>query len=255
VTAVAKALQGSGNLDDAKSAWKTYKAALSADQTVSKKIEALKEEDFKRAATFDVRRTEQLKDVPVLPTTTIGSFPQTKEIRSLRNQLKRNRITKVEYNSAIDQQIALMIGIQEGLGLDILVHGEPERTDMVEFFATQMDGMLFSQNGWVQSFGSRCVRPPIFWNDISRPAAMTVREFKVAQSLTKKPVKGMLTGPVTILNWSFPRVDISRKVQAYQIALALREEIADLENAGCRVIQVDEPALREAIPLLPKSRE
>jgi 5-methyltetrahydropteroyltriglutamate--homocysteine methyltransferase len=126
--------------------------------------------------------------MPLLPTTSIGSFPQTKEIRSLRNQFKRNKITKQEYEAAIDQQIAYMIGIQEGIGLDILVHGEPERTDMVEFFAQQMDGMLFSRNGWVQSFGSRCVRPPIFWNDISRPTAMTVREFQVAQRLTKKPI-------------------------------------------------------------------
>lgn len=148
-----------------------------------------------------------------------------------------------------------MIGVQEALDLDILVHGEPERTDMVEFFGQKMDGMLFSQNGWVQSFGSRCVRPPIFWNDISRPAAMTVREFAVAQSLTTRPVKGMLTGPVTILNWSFPRVDITRKMQAYQIALGLRDEIADLERAGCTVIQVDEPALREAMPLRQAARE
>jgi 5-methyltetrahydropteroyltriglutamate--homocysteine methyltransferase len=148
-----------------------------------------------------------------------------------------------------------MIGIQEGLSLDILVHGEPERTDMVEFFGQKMDGMVFSENGWVQSFGSRCVRPPIFWNDISRPTPMTVREFVVAQSLTTKPVKGMLTGPVTILNWSFPRIDIPRKVQAYQIALGIRDEIADLEAAGCTVIQVDEPALREAMPLRPAACE
>jgi 5-methyltetrahydropteroyltriglutamate--homocysteine methyltransferase len=129
-----------------------------------------------------------------LPTTTIGSFPQTKEIRSLRHQLKNGKITLPEYNRAIDQQIAMMIGIQEGLGLDILVHGEPERTDMVEFFGQQMEGMAFTANGWVQSFGSRCVRPPIIWTDISRPASMTVREFLVAQALTQKPVKGMLTG-------------------------------------------------------------
>merc|ERR1711935_853841 len=183
------------------------------------------------------------------PTTTIGSFPQTKAIRKLRTQRKKGLLSESEYNAAIDQQIAYAIGMQEALGLDILVHGEAERTDMVEFFAQKMDGMLFTTNGWVQSFGSRCVRPPIFWSDISRPEAMTTREFSVAQALTDKPVKGMLTGPVTILNWSFPRVDISRKEQCMQIALGIRDEIESLEKAGCKVIQVDEPALREAMPL------
>jgi 5-methyltetrahydropteroyltriglutamate--homocysteine methyltransferase len=144
--------------------------------------------------------------------------------------LKKKTITKEEYDAAMDTQIAHAIGIQEALGLDIFVHGEAERTDMVEFFAQNMDGMLFSTNGWVQSFGSRCVRPPIFWSDISRSKAMTTREFAVAQSLTKKPVKGMLTGPVTILNWSFPRIDVSRETQAMQIGLAIRDEIADLEK-------------------------
>jgi len=242
-------------LDGAKKAWTKYQAALSADQTISKRIASLTEADFTRAEVYSVRRKKQLPGLPVLPTTTIGSFPQTKEIRSLRNQLKKNKITKEEYNASIDKQISFMIGVQEALGLDIFVHGEPERTDMVEFFAQQMDGMLFSQNGWVQSFGSRCVRPPIFWNDISRPAAMTTREFEVAQKQTKKPVKGMLTGPVTILNWSFPRVDISRREQAMQIGLAIRKEIADLEKSGCMVIQVDEPALREAMPLRNSQKE
>jgi 5-methyltetrahydropteroyltriglutamate--homocysteine methyltransferase len=180
-------------LKDAATAWTKYRAALSADQKISQRIASLTEANFARAESYSARRPKQLKGMPLLPTTSIGSFPQTKEIRSLRNQFKRNKITKQEYEAAIDQQIAYMIGIQEGIGLDILVHGEPERTDMVEFFAQQMDGMLFSRNGWVQSFGSRCVRPPIFWNDISRPSAMTVREFQVAQRLTKKPVKGMLT--------------------------------------------------------------
>merc|ERR1712238_470951 len=239
----------------AKVDWATYKKALSSDQRVSKRLAALTEADFCRSESYAVRRPKQTLGLPILPTTSIGSFPQTKEIRSIRNQFKRNKITKNEYENAIDQQLALMIGIQEGLGLDIFVHGEPERTDMVEFFAQKMDGMLFSQNGWVQSFGSRCVRPPIFWNDISRPNAMTVREFTVSQKLASKPVKGMLTGPVTILNWSFPRVDISRKEPAMQIGLAIRNEIADLEKAGCKVVQVDEPALREAMPLRPSSRD
>jgi 5-methyltetrahydropteroyltriglutamate--homocysteine methyltransferase len=232
--------------------------------------------------TTKVRRTKQLKGVPLLPTTTIGSFPQTPEVRRLRTQLKKNTITKEEYDAAIDKQIAYAIGIQEALGLDIFVHGEAERTDMVEFFAQNMDGMLFSTNGWVQSFGSRCVRPPIFWSDISRSRAMTTREFAVAQSLTNKPVKGMLTGPVTILNWSFPRIDVSRETQAMQIGLAIRDEIADLEKVvsisnsiqlrslqlhivqnltyvvvsqGCTVVQVDEPALREAMPLREAKKE
>merc|ERR1712085_794 len=233
----------------AKVDWATYKKALSSDQRVSKRLAALTEADFCRSESYAVRRPKQTLGLPILPTTSIGSFPQTKEIRSIRNQFKRNKITKDAYENAIDQQLALMIGIQEGLGLDIFVHGESERTDMVEFFAKHMNGMLFTQNGWVQSFGSRCVRPPTFWNDISRPNPMSIREFKVAQNLTKKPVKGMLTGPITILNWSFPRIDVSRKTQAYQIALAVRDEIQDLESAGCIVIQVDEPALREAMPL------
>lgn len=204
VTAVCNAAKGESSLllQGAETAWTKYRTALSADQKISERIASLTEADFARAEPYAVRRPKQLLGLPILPTTSIGSFPQTKEIRSLRHQFKRNKISKEEYEAAIDQQIAYMIGIQEGIGLDILVHGEPERTDMVEFFAQQMDGMLFSRNGWVQSFGSRCVRPPIFWNDISRPNPMTLREFQVAQSLTKKPVKGMLTGtslPETIV--------------------------------------------------------
>lgn len=230
-------------------AWKAYKTHVQSNKKTSDRLAKLTEKDFARDNVYDLRRKQQLTNVPILPTTTIGSFPQTRQIRLLRTQLKKGLIKQEEYEAAIDKQIAYMIGVQEALGLDILVHGEPERTDMVEFFATKMEGMLFTTNGWVQSFGSRCVRPPIFWSDIHRPEAMTVREFKVAQDLTTKPVKGMLTGPVTILNWSFPRVDISRKEQAFQIGLAIRDEIADLEDAGCTVIQVDEPALREAMPL------
>jgi 5-methyltetrahydropteroyltriglutamate--homocysteine methyltransferase len=242
-------------LEDAKAKWATYLGEVSSNKGVAARVASLKASDFARQEQFETRRKQQTMDLPIVPTTTIGSFPQTKEIRSLRSQYKCNKITKKEYDSKINEQIAFMIGVQEALGLDILVHGEPERTDMVEYFGQQMEGMLFSQNGWVQSFGSRCVRPPIFWGDISRTSPMTVREFKVAQAFTQKPVKGMLTGPVTILNWSFPRVDISRKIQAFQIALALRDEIKDLEEAGCRIIQVDEPALREAMPLRPSARE
>lgn len=257
VAALCKVAEGASSLllQDAEKSWTGYCAALSADQSISKRIAGLTEADFARSESYAERRPKQLPGLPPLPTTLIGSFPQTKAIRALRTKLKKGKITTTEYEAAIDQQIAFMIGVQEGLDLDIFVHGEPERTDMVEFFAQQMDGMLFSTNGWVQSFGSRCVRPPIFWNDISRPTAMTVREFAVAQKLTKKPVKGMLTGPVTILNWSFPRIDISREEQAMQIGLAIREEIADLEAAGCTVVQVDEPALREAMPLRPAQKE
>lgn len=195
VTALCNEAKGEPSLllQNATAAWTKYRAALTTDQKISQRIASLTEADFTRSEPYAIRRPKQLPGMPLLPTTSIGSFPQTKEIRSLRNQLKRNKITMDEYNAAIDQQIAFMIGIQEGIGLDILVHGEPERTDMVEFFAQQMDGMLFSRNGWVQSFGSRCVRPPLFWNNISRPFPMTVREFKVAQALTKKPVKGKST--------------------------------------------------------------
>jgi 5-methyltetrahydropteroyltriglutamate--homocysteine methyltransferase len=211
--------------------------------------------DLERPEPYSQRRPKQLVGVPLLPTTTIGSFPQTAQIRRLRTQWKNGTLTQKEYEAAIDQQIAYAIGIQEALGLDILVHGEAERTDMVEFFAKQMEGLIFTQNGWVQSFGSRCVRPPIIWMNISRPKSMTVREFQVAQALTSKPVKGMLTGPMTILNWSFPRIDIPRKDQAFQLALAIRKEVEDLEAAGCRVIQVDEPALREAMPLRSEDKD
>ncbi|CAM9846876.1 unnamed protein product [Chrysoparadoxa australica] len=255
VKAVKDAAASGGALDEHAAGWASYRAALGKNQAVANRVAALTEKDFARSESFEARRPKQLKGVQIMPTTTIGSFPQTPGIRKLRTSLKKGLLSRDEYNAAIDQQIAYAIGLQDGLGLDILVHGEAERTDMVEFFAQQMDGMLFSTNGWVQSFGSRCVRPPIFWADIHRPNAMTTREFKVAQDLTTRPVKGMLTGPITILNWSFPRVDISRKEQAFQIGLAIRDEIADLEAAGCTVVQVDEPALREGMPMRPDQKE
>jgi len=251
LTLLAKAASGDASaLQAHQAAWGKFTAAVPR----SGEYEPA-EKDLVRPESYAQRRPTQLVDVPLLPTTTIGSFPQTAAVRRLRTQWKKGTLTKEEYEAAIDQQIAYAIGIQEALGLDILVHGEAERTDMVEFFAHQMKGMLFTTNGWVQSFGSRCVRPPIFWTDITRPEPMTVREFKVAQALTAKPVKGMLTGPITILNWSFPRVDISRKEQAFQLAKCIRQEIQDLENAGCRVIQVDEPALREGMPLRPATKD
>lgn len=249
VAAVAKACEDASALNDTVAAWKQYRTAVGSSKVVSDRIKGLTKTDFARSEPFEARRPKQLKGTPLLPTTTIGSFPQTKAVRKLRTQRKKGLLSEEEYNAAIDQHISYAIGLQEALGLDILVHGEAERTDMVEFFAQQMDGMLFTTNGWVQSFGSRCVRPPIIWADVHRPTPMTTREFAVAQAMTDKPVKGMLTGPVTILNWSFPRSDISRKEQCMQIGLCIRDEIADLEKAGCVVVQVDEPALREAMPL------
>ncbi|TMW60305.1 hypothetical protein Poli38472_000347 [Pythium oligandrum] len=242
-------------LDEAKKAWAVYYEKNPAKKSVQDRLSAVQPADFQRPSPFPERRPHQLKNLPPLPTTTIGSFPQTAQIRALRRKLKAGDITLEHYQSQIDQQIAFNMGIQEALGLDILVHGEPERTDMVEYFAEKLRGFAFTQNGWVQSYGSRCVRPPVIFADLERPEAMTVREFVVAQSFTTKPVKGMLTGPVTILNWSFPRKDISRKEQAFQLALCLRDEVKDLETASCQVIQVDEPALREGMPLKAEKKD
>ena len=205
----------------------------------------------KRLSPYPVRRSLQAASLPLptFPTTTIGSFPQTANIRAVRKQFNTGVITEAEYVTAIQQEIALAIREQEQLGLDVLVHGEAERNDMVEYFGEQLDGYVFSQYGWVQSYGSRCVKPPILFGDISRPNTMTVKWTRYAQSLTEKPVKGMLTGPVTILNWSFVRDDQSREQSCYQLALAIRAEVLDLEQAGVRVIQIDEAALREGLPL------
>jgi 5-methyltetrahydropteroyltriglutamate--homocysteine methyltransferase len=207
-------------------------------------------EMFNRSENYLTRRAKQ-PAFPAFPTTTIGSFPQTAAIRRARLQFKKGIISAEEYKERMAAEIGYAVGIQDALGLDVLVHGEPERTDMVEVFGVKLDGFVFTEYGWVQSYGSRYVRPPIISGDITRPEAMTVHEFKIAQAVTAKPVKGMLTGPVTILNWSFPRKDILRSTQAFQIALALRQEVADLEAAGCVILQVDEPALREGLPLKP----
>ncbi|WP_440533304.1 5-methyltetrahydropteroyltriglutamate--homocysteine S-methyltransferase [Variovorax sp. YR566] len=190
-----------------------------------------------------------LLKLPAYPTTTIGSFPQTAEIRHARSEFKAGRLDAAGYKAAMRAEIGRSVKEQEVLGLDVLVHGEAERNDMVEYFGEQLDGYAFSQFGWVQSYGSRCVKPPILFGDISRPKAMTVEWIKYAQSLTQKPMKGMLTGPVTILNWSFVRDDQPRSVSCHQLALAIREEVLDLEKAGVRVIQIDEAALREGLPL------
>ncbi|WP_226662924.1 5-methyltetrahydropteroyltriglutamate--homocysteine S-methyltransferase [Microbulbifer aggregans] len=187
--------------------------------------------------------------LPPLPTTTIGSFPQTDVLRQVRKQFRDGEISAQDYSEHLRAEIAEAIRRQEILGLDVLVHGEAERNDMVEYFGEQLDGFIHTGNGWVQSYGSRCVKPPIIAGDISRPQAMTVQWSEYAQSLTKKPVKGMLTGPVTILNWSFPREDIPRAESCLQIARALRQEVQDLQAAGIGIIQIDEPALREGLPL------
>jgi 5-methyltetrahydropteroyltriglutamate--homocysteine methyltransferase len=190
-----------------------------------------------------------LLQLPIFPTTTIGSFPQTAEIRQARSEFKAGRLNEAAYCDAMRAEIERSVREQEALGLDVLVHGEAERNDMVEYFGEQLDGYAFSQFGWVQSYGSRCVKPPILFGDISRPKAMTVEWTTFAQSLTNKPMKGMLTGPVTILNWSFVRYDQPRSMSCQQIALAIRQEVQDLEGAGVRVIQIDEAALREGLPL------
>ncbi|QKQ47607.1 MULTISPECIES: 5-methyltetrahydropteroyltriglutamate--homocysteine S-methyltransferase [Achromobacter] len=190
-----------------------------------------------------------LLKLPAYPTTTIGSFPQTAEIRHARSEFKAGRLDAAGYKAAMQAEIARSVREQEALELDVLVHGEAERNDMVEYFGEQLQGYAFSQFGWVQSYGSRCVKPPILFGDISRPKAMTVEWITYAQSLTDKPMKGMLTGPVTILNWSFVRDDQPRSVSCKQLALAMREEVLDLEKAGVRVIQIDEAALREGLPL------
>jgi 5-methyltetrahydropteroyltriglutamate--homocysteine methyltransferase len=204
-----------------------------------------------RKSTYAQRARKQATflRLPRFPTTTIGSFPQTAEIRRARRQFKAGEIDEAVYLDAIREEIVRSVREQEALGLDVLVHGEAERNDMVEYFGEQLDGYAFSQFGWVQSYGSRCVKPPILFGDISRPKAMTVHWIKYAQSLTAKPMKGMLTGPVTILNWSFVRDDQPRSVSCMQLALAIRAEVLELEKAGVRVIQIDEAALREGLPL------
>ena len=220
------------------------------DGAVRARAAALDDSAFRRPE-FTLRRTEQdaVLDLPALPTTTIGSFPQTGAIRAERARFGKGEISESEYEGFLEDEIRSVVALQEEIGLDVLVHGEPERNDMVQYFAENLDGFAVTQNGWVQSYGSRATRPSILWGDVSRPAPITVRWSTFTQSLTEKPVKGMLTGPVTILAWSFVRDDQPLGETANQVALALRDEIEDLEAAGIRVIQVDEPALRELLPL------
>lgn len=198
---------------------------------------------------FERKKVQQSLNLPLLPTTTIGSFPQTKEVRKNRADFKAGIISLAEYEKFIEEETARVVKFQEEIGLDVLVHGEFERNDMVEYFGEQLSGFCFTKNGWVQSYGSRCVKPPVIFGDVSRPKAMTVNWAKYAQSLTKKIMKGMLTGPITILQWSFVRDDQPRKETAMQIAFAIRDEVCDLENAGIKIIQIDEAALREGLPI------
>ena len=221
------------------------------DAAVSARLAALSSVHDVRNNGFTVRQTAQRTrfKLPAFPTTTIGSFPQTTEIRSARAHFRKGDISEADYAAAMQREIGDAVEKQETLGIDVLVHGEAERNDMVEYFGEQLNGYAFSQNGWVQSYGSRCVKPPIIYGDVSRPQPMTVGWTAYAQSLTDKPMKGMLTGPVTMLQWSFVRDDQPRSQTALQIALAIRDEVVDLEAAGIGIIQIDEPAYREGLPL------
>lgn len=224
---------------------------VAADPAVAERLAALKDDDFVRRPAREERQRLQRETLglPLLPTTTIGSFPQTAEVRAARARLRKGEMTQDEYDAFIRAQIDQAIAHQESIGLDVLVHGEFERNDMVEYFGQHLNGFLFTRNAWVQSYGTRCVKPPIVWGDVSRARPITVAWSSYAQSRTNRVVKGMLTGPVTILNWSWPREDISNELQTRQLALAIRDEVLDLERAGVRVIQIDEAALREKLPL------
>jgi len=222
---------------------------------VTERMLAVTESMYCRSGDYKVRKNAQnWLDLPLFPTTTIGSFPQTGEIRKMRRAFKKNEVSEEQYTEFLKQEIAEVVKKQEEIGLDVLVHGEAERNDMVEYFGQQMDGFCFTENGWVQSYGSRCVKPPVIFGDVSRPASMTVKWIEYAQSLTEKPMKGMLTGPVTILCWSFVRDDISRPEVCKQLALAILDEVKDLEQAGIRIIQIDEAALSEGMPLKERNR-
>ena len=233
-----------------------HQAAGVRDGAVRARTESLTEADFSRGE-YGARLSAQdaALQLPFLPTTTIGSFPQTGDIRRQRSALVSGAITDDAYKQAMRDEIRRVVDLQEEIGLDVIVHGEPERNDMVQYFAENLDGFAVTQNGWVQSYGSRCTRPSILWGDVSRPAPITVEWSTYTQSLTEKPVKGMLTGPVTILAWSFVRDDQPLRETANQVALALRDEIEDLESAGIGIIQVDEPALRELLPLKKKDHD
>lgn len=250
--------------EELKAVWEANRQAIAGKKTsslihnpaVKERVEAITERDAARKSTFKTRREKQQEvlGLPLFPTTTIGSFPQTPEVRSWRARLKKGELTQEEYDRLIERETADAIRWQEEIDMDVLVHGEFERNDMVEYFGEKLEGFVFTQNGWVQSYGSRCVKPPVIFGDVSRPEPMTLRWTEYAQSLTQKWVKGMLTGPVTILQWSFVRNDQPRRDTCMQIALAIRDEVTDLEKAGIRIIQIDEPAIREGLPLRKENR-
>lgn len=232
------------------------KGTIIHNQQVKNRVASIVNEDYRRENPFSVRRKLQIDvlKLPLFPTTTIGSFPQTAEVRSWRAKFKKGELSQSDYDTLIKKETAETIRFQEELGIDVLVHGEFERNDMVEYFGEQLDGFAFTKNGWVQSYGSRCVKPPVIYGDVSRPKPMTVKWAEFAQSLTPKWVKGMLTGPVTILQWSFVRNDQPRSETCTQIALAIRDEVVDLEKVGIKIIQIDEPAIREGLPLRKEER-
>jgi len=226
-------------------------------QNVKDRINTITGRDAARESPFELRQPKQAAALrlPLFPTTTIGSFPQTKEVRGWRARFRKGDLSATEYDALLKRETEKAIRWQEKLGIDVLVHGEFERNDMVEYFGETLEGFAFTTNGWVQSYGSRCVKPPIIFGDVSRPEPMTVYWSTYAQSLTDKPVKGMLTGPVTSLQWSFVRDDQPRAETCTQIALAIRDEVSSLESAGIRVIQIDEPAIREGLPLRRSDRQ
>ncbi len=264
LTALARTLSGGARADDAAVLERSRKATAAAAASTLKNVEAVRarmaalgEKDFSRAEPFEQRIAKQNEKLglPLFPTTTIGSFPQTREVRRLRARLRKGDLTREQYDEQIGKLITELVRMQEEYGIDVLVHGEYERNDMVEYFGEQLQGYYFTRNGWVISYGSRCVKPPVIYGDVHRRGPMTVRWSEYAAKLTDKPMKGMLTGPVTMLNWAFVRTDIARKEVCWQIALAIRDEVLDLERAGVGVVQVDEPALREGLPLQQDKQE
>lgn len=244
--AVAAALADSDKAQESRKS-----STLIHDQAVKERMKSLTGDMFERRSPFSMRQPMQhaALGLPVFPTTTIGSFPQTKEIRKARLQFKKGELSEGSYEEMMNKEIERVVRYQEDIDIDVLVHGEAERNDMVEYFGEQLNGFAFTQNGWVQSYGSRCVKPPIIYGDVSRPEPMTVKWSSYAQSLTDRVMKGMLTGPITILFWSFIRDDQAYSETCKQIGLAIRDEVVDLEKAGVRVIQIDEPAIREGLPL------
>jgi 5-methyltetrahydropteroyltriglutamate--homocysteine methyltransferase len=256
VALLAKSIDGEDQIQDALEENKWLVASRKSSPRIHKPevataLAAIDESMARRKSAYPARREIQSSALalPLLPTTTIGSFPQTAEVRKTRAAFRAGKIDGAAYGKFIEEETERCVRFQESVGLDVLVHGEFERNDMVEYFGEQLDGFVFSENGWVQSYGSRCVKPPIIFGDVSRPHPMTVRWSRYAQSLTEKLMKGMLTGPVTILQWSFVRDDQPRSKTCNQIALAIRDEVHDLEAAGIRIIQIDEPAIREGLPL------